>query len=69
MSEEFGTAFVFHKDGKFGGVISAECSKKEVAKFCGDFIADGWKMETVKDRETYLALIYGLDRPWKTADK
>jgi hypothetical protein len=60
MSKEFGIAFLFHKDGKFGGVISAKCKKKEVAKFCGGFIADGATMVTVKDRAEYNALLASL---------
>ncbi len=64
-------AHVGHKDGYFGGVISADLShhsmalpakehknwKREIAKFCGDFIADGYTITTVYSREEYEKLL------------
>ena len=50
-------AYVAHKPGHFGGVISPECGKKSVAKFCGDFAADGYSITPVYDREQYSAML------------
>jgi len=65
---------VGHKDGMFAGVISHDSGardqkakdkwKREVAKFCGDYIASGIEIKTCNSREEYLAFIAGL-REWK----
>ncbi|MGE3710986.1 MAG: hypothetical protein AB7G35_15080 [Hyphomicrobiaceae bacterium] len=67
--EPFG--HIAHKDGHFGGVIAHDCGvndtklkkawKKEVSKFCGDFIADGYTITTFYTRDEYLALLKTLD--------
>lgn len=65
-------AYVAHKGGKFAGVIAgtldlpgrakpvtvkeAHAWKKEIAKFCGDFVADGFDITRVYDRAEYECL-------------
>lgn len=49
-------AWVAHKDGKWAGCISPACGRKDVAKFCGGFIADGFTITAVNSREEYEAL-------------
>lgn len=63
--------YVAHRDGKFAGVISGTYDtpgmpatpaqkakwKKEIAEFCGDFIADGFEITKVYSREEYKALV------------
>lgn len=49
------------KGKKFGGVISPELPKKEVAKFLADFVADGYSVVTVYNRDEYNALWEGRD--------
>jgi hypothetical protein len=63
MTDPTPFGYVIHKDGKFGGVISSSCSRKDIAKFCGDAIADGYTVTKVSDRAAYLALLDQLDRP------
>lgn len=50
-------AIVAVKNGKFGGVITAECSKRDLNKFTGDFVADGYTVKPVANRLEYLALL------------
>lgn len=60
--------YVSTKDGMFAGAVSASCGvpskekswKKEVAKFCGDHIVEGFSITTVYSREEYEALIKGM---------
>ena len=63
--------YVGHKDGKYAGAISGFLEhnparrnakreaqwKKEIAKFCGEFIADGFEITKCYSREEYDALI------------
>ncbi len=67
-------AHVAFKGDHFGGVIAADLReggldvpekevkkwKREVAKFCGDFIADGYEVKTVYSRTEYNAFLDGL---------
>ena len=65
MSEPW--AIVCHKGMRLGGVISPTLTKKEIAKFISEFVADGYGITTVYSREEYLALInpmtFGEDNP------
>lgn len=69
-------AHVAVKGTHFGGVISADLSdggkapvsakeakswKREVAKFCGGFIADGYEIKTVYSRDEYTAILDATD--------
>lgn len=56
-------AYVAHKDGMWCGVASADLPKRELAKFLGDFAADGFLITTVENREEYDRLIKGM-KPW-----
>lgn len=86
MSEKEAWAHVATRDGQFAGVIAATLDeygprssdaenkrwKREIAKFCGDYIADGFTITTVYSREEYLALIDGMpmwQRPTKAGKK
>lgn len=63
-------AHVAFKGSMFGGVISHDSGmtgqkeqkswKRQVAKFCGGFIADGYEIKTVYSREEYVALLETL---------
>jgi hypothetical protein len=57
MDEKPVWAFVAHKPGRIGGVISPELGKKQVSKFCGDFAAKGYSITPVYDREQYNAML------------
>jgi hypothetical protein len=50
-------AFIAHKPGRFGGVITSECDKKEIRKFCGSFAAEGYSITPVYNREEYNAIL------------
>lgn len=52
-------AIVCLKGSKIGGVISPTLPKKEVGKFIADFVADGYEVRTVFDRDEYIALWQG----------
>lgn len=70
MTDRTPWAYVSTKDGQFAGAISLDNGttdakqkaqwRKEVAKFCGDHIADGFTITAVYDRAEYLALIDGM---------
>lgn len=63
--------YVATKDGKFAGAISGRLPgvtdpkkvkawKKDIAEFCGGFIADGFDITKVYSSEEYTALITGM---------
>lgn len=52
--------YVAHKGEYWAGVASAEMPRKDLAKFLGDFAADGFSIKTVFDREEYLATIKSM---------
>ena len=75
--------YVAHKDGKYAGAISGTLDvalqhkptkaearkwKKEVAKFCGDFIADGFTITPTYSAEECEALTKGMPM-WKRPAK
>lgn len=59
-------SYVAHRNGEFAGAIAGslpECDakankrwRKDIAKFCGDFIANGFEITRVYDRAEYEAL-------------
>ena len=54
-------AYVAHKDGYWAGACSGtHLSKKEIAKFTGDFIADGFSITPCSNREEYDRLIESM---------
>ena len=77
-------SYVAHKDGLFAGAISgtldhcypngktpageAKKWKKEIAKFCGDFIADGFTITPTYSQEENSALIDSLG-VWRSKKK
>ena len=50
-------AFVCLKGDLFGGVISPDLGAKKVAEFLQSFIADGYSVVTVFDRDEYNAIL------------
>ena len=50
-------AFIAHKDGYWAGVCTATLPKRELKKFIGDFVADGFSITTVDSREQYDATL------------
>lgn len=76
MSDKVPWAHIAIKGTHFGGVISATLDgdggpkvsakeaakwKREVAKFCGNFIADGYEIKTVYGRDEYKAILDATD--------
>lgn len=74
-------AYVSTKDGQFAGAISLDNGatdakqkaqwRKEVAKFCGEHIVDGFTITAVYDRAESAAMIDGMPmwQPKPKADK
>lgn len=62
MSEPF--AYICHKDNHWAGVTSPAVGKKDLAKFLGEFAADGFSILTVKTREEYERVIGGM-KMWR----
>lgn len=52
MSEPWG--FIAHKDGYWGGAVSATAPSKELGEFLSEFVKDGYAIQTVYSREEYL---------------
>jgi hypothetical protein len=50
-------AFIAHKDGRWAGITSADVPKKDLRKFIGDFVADGFAITTVYNQDEYHATI------------
>ena len=66
-------AFIAHKDGYWAGVGSATMPKRDLRKFIGDFVTDGFSITTVYSREEYQRTLAGLkfwrDRPAAVGDR
>lgn len=58
--EQVPWAYIAHKNGYWAGVASAELGRKELRKFLGDFVVDGFAITTVYSRDEYKRLISGL---------
>ncbi|MEK6591534.1 MAG: hypothetical protein AABZ67_00495 [Pseudomonadota bacterium] len=52
-------AYITHKDGRIGGVVTPAVGKRELRRFLGDFAIDGYEIKTAQNREEYLAFIKG----------
>ena len=50
-------AYIAHKDGYWAGVCAGDVPKRILAKFLGDFAADGFSISTVNDRTEYDAML------------
>jgi hypothetical protein len=82
MSEREVWTYVAHKDGMFAGAISGSLDtperkatpaeakkwKKEIAKFCGDFIADGFLITPTYSMAEADTLMKGMPI-WKRPEK
>ena len=62
-------AIVAHKNGRLGGIISPECGKREVAKFCGEMGANGYTITPLPTEREYLAFIKPLTMPPDAAEQ
>ena len=58
MTEQKPWAFIAHKNGRWGGVCTAD---KTAGKFLSSFIADGYSVLTVYNREEYNAALAKMD--------
>lgn len=65
MSEPW--AYVAHKDGMFAGACAVSVGKRDLKKFIGDFVIDGFTVQPVSNRDEYLSLIKDMPM-WKPPD-
>jgi hypothetical protein len=57
-------AYIAHKEGYLGGVVSAEIPAKNLAKYLASFIKAGCDIKATDSAEEYLANVKTL-KPWR----
>lgn len=56
-------SYICHKDGHWAGLVSPEVGKKELARFLGQFAAEGFSISSVASRDEFDAKMATL-KPW-----
>lgn len=57
MTDQEPFAYVCFKEKRVRGIISPECGKSKVKKFCGDFVCCGYEVKICATREEYEAFV------------